>query len=48
MVAATHNDAMTSTKRPNNHETLSMTLAMLDMIPKIEKSATAYDIQGRW
>lgn len=28
---------MTSTKRPNNHETLSMTLAMLDMIPKTGK-----------
>jgi hypothetical protein len=28
---------MTSSKRPNNHETLSMTLAMLDMIPKIGK-----------
>ena len=28
---------MTSTKRPSNHETLNMTLAMLDMIPKIGK-----------
>jgi hypothetical protein len=28
---------MTSTKRPNNHETMRMTLAMLDMIPKTGK-----------
>ena len=28
---------MVSTKRPNNHETLSMTLSMLDMIPKTGK-----------
>ena len=38
---------MTSTKRPNNHETLSMTLAMLDMIPKIGVPASAPEIQAK-
>lgn len=51
--SAQHNGAMTSTKRPNNLDTLSMTLAMLDMIPKVGKisapeiherlKATGYD-----
>jgi hypothetical protein len=37
---------MVSTKRPNNHETLSMTLAMLDMIPKTGK-ISAPEIHAR-
>jgi len=37
MNRSSDNDAMTSAKRPNNHETMRMTLAMLDMIPKIGK-----------
>ena len=37
MNRSSDNDAMTSTKRPGNHETMCMTLAMLDMIPKTGK-----------
>lgn len=34
---APHNGAMTSSKRPNNLDTVSMTLVILDMIPKVGK-----------
>lgn len=46
VITATHNDAMTSTKRPNTQETLSMSLAILDMIPKIGK-ISAPEIHAR-
>lgn len=34
---APHNGVMTSSKRPNNLDTVSMTLVILDMIPKVGK-----------
>jgi len=52
-LCAPHNDEMTNAKRPKNLETLSITLAILDMIPKVGKisapevherlKATGYD-----